>query len=75
MDKLETKIKFIKAIEKAGVEFGTYKLIFKYKGLYGKPEAWVYSKNKSSLPCGILITEETIEDIDYLREYLRDLVN
>lgn len=44
-EQVDKKIEFIKAIESVGIKYGTYKLIFKAKGKYGEPEAWLYPKN------------------------------
>ena len=98
-EEVDEKIKFIKAIESVGVKYGTYKLIFKAKGKYGEPEAWLYPKNnpkqekvkvkngsivhivkRDGTPVmeyssGILISRESIEDKDYLKEYLYDYIN
>lgn len=94
-DLIDTKIEFIKAIEKIGVKYGTYKLRFIKKGKYGKPEAWIYhnpnpkwqkmnsrgayliypnGKPVMESRTGYLIEEETIKDLNYLKEYLCEFI-
>lgn len=74
-DNLDIKIDFIKAIESIGIKYGTYKLIVRKKGKYGKPEAWIYKKYTDGVKgIGYLIEEETLSNKDFLREYLSDFL-
>lgn len=67
---MKTKADFWLALEMAGIDKPKCKFIFKEKGLYGEPEMWIYPKGTGNI--GTLVTQETIEDIDYLREYISD---
>jgi hypothetical protein len=58
---IDKKIEFMKAVESVGYKHGTYKLIFKPKGKYGKPEAWFYHKYSDGIKgLGYLLEEDTI---------------
>lgn len=65
------KEEFIKAIESLGIK--EYKSRYIENGKYGEPEMWLYKKFLCGTH-GYLITKETIEDKDYLREYLYDFL-
>lgn len=67
-----TKQDFFLKLEMAGIDKPKCKFVYKEKGLYGESEIWIYPKGTGNI--GTLVTEETCEDIDYLREYLNDFV-
>lgn len=64
--------RFWLALERAGIDKPKCRFVFKENGKYGEPEMWIYPKETGSI--GTLCTNETIEDIDYLREYIRDFI-
>lgn len=60
------------ALQKIGVDYTKCRFVFKANGKYGEPELWVYPKESGTV--GTLVTKETIEDLDYLKEYLHDFL-
>lgn len=67
------KEEYIKALNKVGVDKEKCRFVFKEKGLYGEPELWIYPIETGNH--GTLVTKETIEDLEYLKEYLSDFIN
>lgn len=63
-----SKEKFMLALQKAGIDMSLCRVIYKEKGKYNESEIWLYPKETGTT--GILITKETIQDINYLREYI-----
>lgn len=61
---------FFLALERAGIDKPKCRFVYKEKGLYGEPEMWIYPRETGNV--GTLITQETIEDIEYLKEYIHD---
>lgn len=64
---------FTKAIQNIGIDTKKLKMRFIKNGKYGEPELWVYKKFLTGTH-GYLVTEETIKDKRYLRDYLSDFI-
>lgn len=67
------KKEFIEEIESVGIDTKNIKTRYFEKGKYGEPEIWLYKK-KLTRTHGYLVTKETIEDKQFLREYLYDFI-
>lgn len=66
----DPKAVFMLALERAGIDKTKCRYVFKASGLYGKPELWIYPKETGNV--GTLVTLETIQNLDYLKEYIHD---